>query len=126
MSFDLFFCWQRQEQLDFRAVRSWARSLDYFEQKENQLWYRNEETGVYFSLDFARELAEDSEGPDIPRGYSDTGLSFNLNFNRPSYFGHEAMPIVENLAAKFDSSYSIHRRAIQIICLSVMLRVRTF
>jgi hypothetical protein len=29
------------------------------------------------------------------------GLSFNLNFNHPSYFGHEAMPIVEDLAAKF-------------------------
>jgi hypothetical protein len=102
MSFDLFFRWQRQERIDFGAVLSWAKGLVCFEPKESQLWYRNEDTGVYFSLDFEGQPAEDGEGPEIPQGYSDTGLSFNLNFNRPSYFGHEAMPIVNDLAAKFD------------------------
>ena len=104
MSFDLFFCWQRPEHIDFGAVCSWARVLTCFEQKENQLWYGNEDTGVYFSLDFGGKPAEDREGPVIPQGYLDTGLSFNLNFNRPSYFGYEAMPIVENLAAEFGLS----------------------
>jgi hypothetical protein len=31
----------------------------------------------------------------------DSGLSFNLNYNRPSYFAFEAMPIVEKLASRF-------------------------
>jgi hypothetical protein len=104
MSFDLFFCWQRHERIDFGAVRAWAKGLPCFEQKESQLWYQNEDTGVYFSLGFEGQPAEKGEGPEIPQGYSDTGLSFNLNFNRPSYFGHEAMPIVADLAAKFGLS----------------------
>jgi hypothetical protein len=101
MSFDLFFCWERQVRIDFGSVCSWAEGFAYFEREENQLWYRNEDTGVYFSLDFAGEPSGDTEGPEIPEGYFDSGLSFNLNFNRPSYFGYEAMPIVENLATKF-------------------------
>jgi hypothetical protein len=41
------------------------------------------------------------DAPPIPDGYFDTGLSFNLNYNRPSYFGFEAMPFVEQVAARF-------------------------
>lgn len=101
MSFDLFFCWPRKERIDFTSVCRQAESWGYFEQTDNQLWYRNEDTGVYFSLDFEAEAPADGEGPDIPEGYFDAGLSFNLNFNRPTYFGHEAMPIVERLAVNF-------------------------
>jgi hypothetical protein len=104
MSFDLFFCWERQESINFESVCSWAKAFGYFERKHLQLWYANEDTGVYFSLDFAGEASADTEGPEIPQGYFDTGLSFNLNFNRPSYFGYEAMPIVENLAGRFGLS----------------------
>ena len=101
MSFDLFFCWDRQERINFEAVCSWSDALAYFERNDNQLWYRNEDTGVYFSLDFEGKQPAEGEGPEIPEGYFDTGLSFNLNFNRPSYFGYEAMPFVENLSKRF-------------------------
>jgi len=47
-------------------------------------------------------LTED--GPDIPDGYFDSGLSFNLNYNRPTYFGLESMPVVEKLASRFGLS----------------------
>ena len=95
MSFDLYFCWERRERIDFESVCSWADEFAYFERKDDQLWYQNEDTGVYFSLDFAGGPSEEGEGPDMPEKYFNTGLSFNLNFNRPSYFGHESMPIVE-------------------------------
>jgi hypothetical protein len=101
MSFDLFFCWERQERINFEAVCSWSDALACFERNDNQLWYRNEDTGVYFSLDFEGKQPAEGEGPEIPEGYFDTGLSFNLNFNRPSYFGYEAMPVVENLSKTF-------------------------
>jgi hypothetical protein len=104
MSYDLFFCWERQEYINFGAVCSWIEKIGCFKRKDNQLWYQNENTGVYFSLDFAGEPSPETEGPEIPPGYFDTGLSFNLNFNRPSCFGHEAMPIVENVAAEFELS----------------------
>jgi hypothetical protein len=100
MSFDLFFCWERKGRIDFGSVCSWAEGLGYFDRSQTQLCYRNEETGVYFTLDFQAKPLEEDEGPEIPEGYFDTGLSFNLNFNRPSFFGHEAMPIVEDLAGK--------------------------
>jgi hypothetical protein len=101
MSFDLFFCWNRQERINFEAVCSWSDDLACFERNDNQLWYRNEDSGVYFSLDFEPKQPAEGEGPEIPEGYFDTGLSFNLNFNRPSYFGYEAMPVVENLSRRF-------------------------
>jgi len=101
MSFHLFFCWDRQERIDFAALRSWSEALACFERNDNQLWYRNEDSGVYFSLDFEAKQPAEGEGPEIPEGYFDTGLSFNLNFNRPSYFGYEAMPVVENLSKRF-------------------------
>jgi len=101
MSFDLFFCWLRKERIDFASVCRQAESWGHFERTDRQLWYRNEDTGVYFSLDFEAESPNEGQRPDIPEGYFDTGLSFNLNFNRPSYFGYEAMPIVEHLASSF-------------------------
>jgi len=104
MSFDLFFCWQRQERIDFADVCGWARDFQSFEQKNNQLWYRDKDTGVYFSIDFEGAPALEGEGPEIPSGYFDTGLSFNLNFNRPSFFGHESLPIVEALCKRFGLS----------------------
>ena len=101
MSYDLFFCWDRHERIDLGSVCAWAEAFACFVRKDNQLWYQNQDTGVYFSLDHAREPAGNVEGPEIPEGCFDVGLSFNLNFNRPSFFGYEAMPIVEDLSARF-------------------------
>ena len=62
-----------------------------------QLWYANELTGVYFALDHEAK----NEEPLVPTEYEDIRLTFNMNYNRPSFFGYEAMPIVENLALHF-------------------------
>ncbi|HWY53050.1 MAG TPA: hypothetical protein VNZ03_01215 [Terriglobales bacterium] len=102
MSFDLYFCWRKPERMNFEEVSAWAKGIEYFARKDAQLWYLNPKTGVYFSFDFAAEAPDSPEdGPDIPNGYFDSGLSFNLNYNRPSYFAFEAMPIVEKLATRF-------------------------
>jgi len=101
VSFDLFFCREKEEPTDFSAVCVWAEHLDLFKRNTNQLWYENSETGVYFSFDYDAQPAKDPDESQIPAGFFDTGLSFNLNFNRPSYFGYEAMPIVEHLVTQF-------------------------
>lgn len=102
MSFDLYFCWRNRERLDFVEVEEWAKSIECFTQNENQLWYSNPKTGVYLSFDFEPQApAAPEDGPDIPDAYFDSGLSFNLNYNRPRYFALEAMPIVVALASKF-------------------------
>ena len=104
MSFDLYFCWNKNERIDFRLVVDWAERFGCFRHEKNQLWYQNEETGVYFSLDYDPELPADPEEARVPPEVFDTGLSFNLNYNRPSYFALEAMPAVENLCGRFGLS----------------------
>src|SRR5579862_3624679 len=105
MSFDLFFCWPKNQRIDFDGVKVWAQRIECFTLNDAQLWYSNPKTGVYFSFDFAAEVAESpDDAPLMPRGYFDSGLSFNLNYNRPRYFAFEAMPIVVQLASRFDLS----------------------
>jgi hypothetical protein len=102
MSFDLYFCWRNRERINFADVKAWAEGIECVTPKDAQLWYSNPKTGVYFSFDFeAQAPTSPEDGPDIPGGYFDSGLSFNLNYIRPSYFGLEAMPIVEKLASRF-------------------------
>lgn len=105
MSFDLYFCWRKPERINFEGVKAWAEEIECFTRKDAQLWYSNPKTGVYFSFDFEPQAPGSPEdGPNIPSGYFDSGLSFNLNYNRPSYFGFEAMPVVEKLASRFGLS----------------------
>jgi hypothetical protein len=101
MSFDLYFCWRKHERTNFDEVKEWA-GVECFTPHAAQLYYSNPKTGVYFSFDFEPQAPESPEdGPYLPEGYFDSGLSFNLNYLRPSYFGFEAMPIVEKLASRF-------------------------
>jgi|HubBroStandDraft_6_1064221.scaffolds.fasta_scaffold34843_2 hypothetical protein len=102
MSFDLYFCSPKSGRVDFDAVAAWAQERGPFVRNPHQLWYSNEDTGVYFSLDFEPNEPETPEDARVPEGVFDSGLSFNLNFNRPSFFGHEAMPYVEQLARRFN------------------------
>src|SRR5690348_4145309 len=102
MSFDLHFCSPDGTRVNFEAVAEWAKQRGPFVRNPGQLWYSNEDTGVYFSLDFEPDGPETSEDARVPAGVFDSGLSFNLNFNRPSYFGYEAMPYVEQLARRFN------------------------
>ena len=105
MSFDLYFCWRNPHRINFGEVEAWAKEDGCFTRNNAQLWYSNPKTGVYFGVDFEAEAQESPEdGPDIPDGYFDSGLSFNLNYNRPTYFGLESMPVVERLASKFGLS----------------------
>src|SRR5262249_20117339 len=97
MSFDLFFCSREPKRLDFEAVAKWAEKMGYFKRDKDQLWYQNPDTGVYFSIEYD-EMPEDSP---VPAGCHDTGLSFNLNYNRASFFGYEAMPVVARLVQDF-------------------------
>src|SRR5262245_40081101 len=105
MSFDLYFCWRNPNRINFEEVKAWAEGIECFTRNDAQLWYSNPETGVYFSVDFEAQAPTSTEdGPDMPNGYFDSGLSFNLNYNRPTYFGLESMPVVEKLASRFGLS----------------------
>jgi hypothetical protein len=65
-----------------------------FSIEKGQAWYRNEDTGVYFSF----ELAEG--GDEAPRCW----VQFNINYARPGFFALEALPRVESFVSKFGLS----------------------
>jgi hypothetical protein len=54
-----------------------------------QFWYQNEATGVYCDFSYSPLDANELEG------CGSSGLSFNLNYSRHSFFSYEAMPLVE-------------------------------
>ena len=90
MSFDLLFCRKGEPGLDPEDLLSWAEKHGHFSKPETaspsfQLLYENEDTGVYFSIDYFPSEAD--EESSIPEGFVDVGLSFNLNYIRPSFFG---------------------------------------
>jgi hypothetical protein len=67
-----------------------------------QGWYENKNSGVYWSCAW-HQPSDEFESPNDPEaplgdGVADTGLAFNLNFMRPSYFGLEAMPYAAAIA----------------------------
>jgi hypothetical protein len=98
MSFDLFFCWHKKEPVNWDSVADWSQKHLHFQRNDSQLFYSNEDTGVYFSLDFE---VKDAEEEIVRSDYVDSGLSFNLNFARPSFFAYEAMPIIVDLCRHF-------------------------
>src|SRR5579864_3398644 len=102
MSFDLFFCRREPERSDFEAVAKWGDTIGYFRREGNQLWYQNPDTGVYFSIGYAPMPPDDPEESPVPADCNDTGLSFNLNYNRASFFGYEAIPVVSRLVQDFN------------------------
>ena len=102
MSFDLYFCRENN------SIPSIAELKEYFSMaspffKVNdpdaggvEVWYHNEATGVYCSFSYSPLDAQELEG------FGSSGLSFNLNYLRPSFFAYETMPLVEAFCKRFD------------------------
>jgi hypothetical protein len=62
--------------MNFEEVTAWSNGIECFKRNDTQLWYSNPKTGVYFSFDFeAKAPQSPDDGPDIPDGYFDSGLS---------------------------------------------------
>jgi len=65
-----------------------------------QFWYQNEVTGVYCSFSYSPDDVD--EEFDQVNQFSASGLSFNLNYIRPSFFAYETMPLVQGFCEKFE------------------------
>ena len=87
MSYDLFF---RGDPLpSVEALRAYFAERPNYDVRETQAWYENQTTGVYFS--FGYDTSEDG-----------LSIAFNMNYNRPSFFGLEAEPEVGSFIAAFN------------------------
>src|SRR5689334_15215566 len=94
MSYDLLFyapkgrTFGRQAWSEYAAGMPLTRWTD-----ETRVLYENLNTGVYCAFDYSEPVAAE---PDA-RNATDTGLGFNLNYARPSFFALESMPLVEKV-----------------------------
>jgi hypothetical protein len=90
MSYDLFFFRESGQPITQSAFLKYFRGRAHYQVKDSQAWYENEDTGVYFSFDFAEKEEEKGAAGSSPAG----SVSFNMNYNRPHIFGLEAEPEV--------------------------------
>lgn len=102
MSYDLYFFEREKEKLKKKEV------VDYFQRMPNfnvnhvengdiQIYYNNEDTGVYFVVDYIDSVNRE-DGQTVQEGFFDAGLTFNINFNRPTFFALEAMQCVVKIS----------------------------
>ncbi len=92
MSYDLFLG-PRSAQFERRRFADYFGSRDHYQLSEQDAFYQNPDSGVYFGFEFA-PVPKDSQEQSLP-------VSFNINFFRPSYFILEAELEVSALVRHF-------------------------
>lgn len=95
MSYDLYFVGNAGPSQD--EFFGYFRDRPCYELNDNQAWYRNEDTGVYFCFDFNVTGDSDPLESDANLGWA----SFNINYNRPHYFADEALPELKAFVRRF-------------------------
>ena len=96
MSYDLFFRSRTSTPLAETALLAYFRERPNYRCTDNQAWYENEKTGVYFSFDVGATEA------DAEIGENPAPVAFNVNFFRPHVFGLEAEPELTAFVRRFD------------------------
>jgi hypothetical protein len=79
-------------------LEAYFRGRPWYQVQGRQAVYGNEDTGVYFSFDLVEPSEDEEQGA--------AGLSFNVNYMRPSIFGLEAERELSALVARF--SLEVH------------------
>jgi hypothetical protein len=100
MSYDLYFTGQRIPKSEFI---NYFQGRNSYQVQNDQAWYENKDTGVYFSFDYSDEAVDsdelDEDEDDIPYF-----ASFNQNYYRPHFFALEAEPELSAFVKKFGCS----------------------
>ncbi|MDX1959639.1 MAG: hypothetical protein SFU98_13775 [Leptospiraceae bacterium] len=92
MSYDLYL---NSPDFSIEEFQSYFIDRKNYTLNDNQAWYENNDTGVYFYFSFNDSPTEDEEVED----YS---LLFNLNYFRPHFFSLEAELELLNIINEFD------------------------
>ena len=101
MSFDLYFSCPDSSIPSTLELKEYFGAAPLFQVNDVaddgvQFWYRNEATGVYCDFSYSPLDARELEG------YGASGLSFHLNYSRPSFFAYETMPLVQAFCQRFN------------------------
>lgn len=106
MSFDLYFYKRSEDKLSEQDFADYLNNNLPFNISEHpkQWEYENQETGVYFLIDWNEPniKKEDIEIFDNFKNYTYLNFSCSINFFRPRYFGLEIFPIIDKLAKDLD------------------------
>ena len=112
MSFDLYFCRREARDVTVAELREWTARHEHFTEHEYngtyKFDYENEDTGVYFSIahgfpDWLPDSSrQEGELPRFTENVFPVSIDVRINVSRPSYFAHEAMPLMVDLAQSFD------------------------
>lgn len=87
MGYDLFFKARSGSDQDALA---YFREREFYTVEENRVYYGNDDSGVYFGLEF-----DNRDRPGFP-------IALNINYCRPSYFILEAAPAVKSFVDALD------------------------
>ncbi|MBD2766770.1 hypothetical protein IC235_02555 [Hymenobacter sp. BT664] len=99
MSYDLYFFKHKTQQTSEKDISIYlTANLCPANEQENQWFYENDDTEVYFSFDLNKpETDPETTNSEIYPDFDDTRFSFNLNFIRPDFFGQEAFLFVDQM-----------------------------
>lgn len=98
MSYDLFFYKQKGSTLTKQTIRNYlAENLTQPNEQNNQWWFENDDTGVYFCFETTdnNDFENYAERFECFSDFDNVRFMFNINFIRPDFFGREAFPFVE-------------------------------
>ncbi len=106
MSYDLYFYKRKSSDLTEKQVSEYLNTnLSLNNSEVSTQWtYENEDTGVYFSIDW-EEPYSDQEDIDIWDNFTDfeyLNFNFTINFIRPNFFAFEAFPVLEKIIDDLD------------------------
>jgi hypothetical protein len=101
VSFALPFCRAAAHApLSLEGLAAWADAWPQFRRTgENVFAYSNKFTGVAFTL---RLVGPPVHAPMLPEGFAYAGLQADMEIARPSFFGREAAPVLQDLGQRLE------------------------
>jgi hypothetical protein len=98
MSYDLYFHCRGSQEIPQAAFNAYFGARANYGHDGDPGRYANEDTGVYFSFQFA----DDRDGDEDDGGQRAATATFNVNYIRPHIFGLEAEPELAAFVRHFD------------------------
>ncbi len=98
MSYDLYF---QADAIDFAQIEHYFSNRLNYKVANQQAWYSNEKTGVYFYFEWNEPKESGKSDGDIEIEHP---IAFNLNYFRPHVFALEAEPEIAAFVSEFNLS----------------------